>query len=99
MPRGFAMAELSSYRFMNTIGGGLPLEDRRRLKTGVARVLGERSGRQARSAGGSLRTRCKPKAARCILPNTGVGCVQREGCGDAGGAGDARLSLCGCTAL
>lgn len=78
---------------MNTISGGLPLEDRSALKTGVAGVLGERSRRQARCAGGSLRKWCKAKAARCILPNTGISCVEREGCSDAGGAGDTPLSL------
>lgn len=41
----------------------------------------------------------KPKAARRILPNTGVGGVQREGGGDAGGARDTPLSLRGCAAL
>lgn len=79
---------------MNTIEKGLPLEDWSRLKTGVAGVLRERSGSETRSAGGSLRTWCQPNAARCILPNTGVGCVQREGRGDAGGAGDTPLLLC-----
>lgn len=98
-PRGFTMAELSPYRFVNTVSEGLPLEDWSHLKTGVARVLGERSGREARSAGGSLRMWRKPKAARRILPNTGVGGVQREGRSDAGGAGDTPLSLRGCAAL
>lgn len=93
------MAELSSLRFVNTIGGRLPLENWSCLKTGVAGVLGEGSRRQTRSAGGSLRLWCKTKAARCILPNTGVGCVQRERSSNAGGAGYTSLSLCGCTAL
>lgn len=81
---------------MNTRGRGFPLEDRSRLKTGVAGVLGgERSRRQAGSAGGSLGTRCKPEAAWCVLTNTGVGCVQREGCSNAGGATETPQPLCG----
>lgn len=85
---------------MNTIGGGFPLEDGSRLKTGIARVVGgERSRRQAGSPGGSLRTWCKPKAARCVLTNTGVGCVQREGRSNAGGAADISQLLCGRASL
>lgn len=72
---------------MDAAGKGLPLEDWSCLKTGIAGVLGERSGREARGAGGSLRNWRQPEAARRILPNTGVGCVQGKGRGDTGWAG------------
>lgn len=93
------MRELSPQRFVNTISEALPLEDWSCLKTGVARVLGERGGKEARSTRGSLRTGGNPNAARRILQNTGVGSVQREGCGDADRAGDASLSVRGCAFL
>lgn len=73
------------------MGKSLSLEDRSCLKTGVARVLGERRGREER--GGSLRAWCKPEAARCILANTGIGCVLGKGRGDHCGAGHAAVLL------
>lgn len=75
------------------MGGGLPLEDRCGLQAGVAGVLGEGSSRGAGSAGGSQRAWREAETARCVLPNTGVGRVQRERGGDAGGAGEDELPL------
>lgn len=89
----FAQAALPPQRFVDSVCKGLPLEDWSCLKTGIAGVLGERSGREARRAGGSLRNWCQSKAARRILPNTGVGCVQGKGRGHAGRAGRTPLWL------
>lgn len=73
----------------------VPQEDRGRLKTGVAGVLGEGRGREEGGAGGSLRARRQPEATRCVLANTGIGCVLGEGRGDHCGAGHAATLLQG----
>lgn len=92
-PCGFTAADVFPGRFGNTVSKRVSLEDWSCLKTGVARVLGERCGREERGAGGSLRAWCKPEAARRILANTGIGCVLGKGCGNHCGATNTAMLL------
>lgn len=92
-PRGNTAADVFPGRFGNTVSKRVSLEDWSRLKTGVARVLGERCGREERGAGGSLRVWSQPEAARRILENTGIGSVLGKGCGAHCGARPAAMLL------